>query len=113
MQLYNKEQAYRALMSAVIDRAIDDLKGIGLHCGKKEKDRAMAFILSDTCEAYCLELEIDIEAVREKAAALYRRVIEGEAPKTAGKNRPGRPPKEIRHICTRQSPGKFDSATYR
>jgi hypothetical protein len=63
--------AYHSLIAAVIDRAIDDLKGIGPKCRKKEKDRAMAFVLSDTCEVYCLELEIDYRTIREKAAALY------------------------------------------
>ncbi len=40
----------------------------------------MAFVLSDTCEAYCLELEIDYKATREKAAALYRKVIVKDEP---------------------------------
>jgi hypothetical protein len=70
--------AYRALIAAVIDCAIDDLKGKGLLCRKIDTDRAMAFILSDVCEAYCLELGIDYEAIREKAAALYRKIIAKE-----------------------------------
>jgi len=84
--------AFHSLIAAVIDRAIDDLKGTGLRCGRKDTDRAMAFILSDTCEAYCLELEIDIEAVREKAAALYRKVVvKKETPRKARYvNSPGR-----------------------
>jgi hypothetical protein len=62
----------------VIERAIDDLKGVDPRCHRLDIDRAMAFILSDDCEAYCLELDIDYEAIREKAAALYRRVMEKE-----------------------------------
>jgi hypothetical protein len=71
---------FHSLLAAVINRAIDDLKGVGLRCRKKELDNAMEFILSETCEAYCMELEIDYKVVREKAAALYRRIIEKEAP---------------------------------
>jgi hypothetical protein len=71
---------FHSLIAAVIGRAIEDLKGADPRCPKKEPDRAMAFILSETCEAYCLELGIDYEAVREKAAALYRRIIAREAP---------------------------------
>jgi hypothetical protein len=73
---------FRALLAAVIDRAIGDLKGAGPPCRKIETDRAMAFILSDTCEAYCLELGMDCQTVREKAAALYRQCLEREEPET-------------------------------
>jgi len=72
--------AYHSLMAAVIDRAIADLKGIGPKCRKAETDQAMAFVLSDTCEAYCLELNIDCEMIREKAAALYQKIITKEKP---------------------------------
>jgi hypothetical protein len=78
MQWHNIAACYRSLIAAVIDRAIDDLKETGPRCRKIETDRAMAFILSDTCEAYCLELEIDCGTIREKAAALYRKVIAKE-----------------------------------
>ena len=67
---------HRALIAAVIDRAIDDLKGMGPPCKRIERDRAMAFILGADCEAWCLELDIDHEAVKEKAAALYRRLLD-------------------------------------
>jgi hypothetical protein len=92
MPWQNITAAYHSLIVAVIERAIDDLKGTGPRCGRKETDRAMAFILSDTCEAYCLELEIDIKAVREKAAALYRKVIvkKGTPRKARYANTPGR-----------------------
>jgi hypothetical protein len=71
---------FHSLIAAVISRAIEDLKEAGPRGSRKEPDRAMAFILSGDCEAYCLELEIDYETVKEKAAALYRRVIEKESP---------------------------------
>jgi hypothetical protein len=105
--------AYRALFAAVIERAIEDLKGTGPRCGKKETDRAMAFILSEDCEAYCLELRVDYEVVREKAAALYRRAIGKETLEPARKKRQGRPPKALKGIRTRQSPGKLNNSTYR
>jgi hypothetical protein len=72
--------AYRSLITAVIERAIADLKCIGPKCRRAETDRAMAFILSDTCEGYCLELGIDCETIREKAAALYRKIIAKDEP---------------------------------
>jgi hypothetical protein len=68
-------------IAAIIERAIADLKGPetrATRCVKDDIDQAMAFILSDTCEDYCLELEIDIEAAREIAAALYQKIIARE-----------------------------------
>jgi len=59
-------------MSAVMERAFDDLRGVGPHCTYTETDRAMFFINSQYCEEICLELNIDYQAVREKAAELYR-----------------------------------------
>jgi len=75
MQCHSITACYRFLIAAVIDRAIDDLKETGPRCRSIETDRAMAFILSDDCEDYCLELGINYTAIREKAAALYRKVI--------------------------------------
>ena len=69
-----------SLLAAVIDRAIADIKGAGPRCHRAEPDRAMQFILSDTCEAWCLELCIDYEMIKEKAASLYRRVLAKEQP---------------------------------
>ena len=69
----------RALLAAVINRAVDDLKGIGPKCRKSETDQAMAFILSECCECWCLELDIDYRTIREKAASLYRRIVEKES----------------------------------
>jgi len=84
--------AYQCLIAAVIERAIADLKGISPRCGRKDTDRAMAFILSDTCEAYCLELAIDYETIRDKGAELYKKIIAKEGlPRTARYvNSPGR-----------------------
>jgi hypothetical protein len=94
MQCLSITSCYRSLIAAVIDRAIDDLKEAGPRCRSVETDRAMAFILSDTCEDYCLELEIDIEAIREIAAALYRKIIaREEKPRKARKaSNPGQLP---------------------
>jgi len=66
--------AYHSLIAAVIDRAIDDLKGAGPKCRDMEIDHAMAFILSETCEEYCIELERDYMTLREKAADLYQKI---------------------------------------
>ena len=77
----------RALIAAVISRAIDDLKGIGYLCRRPDADRAIAFVLSETCEAYCSCLGIDYEAVREKADGLYQRFIEKDAPRKAGEKK--------------------------
>jgi hypothetical protein len=84
--------AYHSLIAAVINRAVDDLKGIGPPCREKEIDRAMAFVLSDRCEAYCLELGIDYETIKEKAASLYQQIIaKEEKPRTERRlNSPGR-----------------------
>jgi len=71
--------AYHSLIAAVIDRAIADLKGAGAKCYKIETDKAMAFILSETCELYCMELEMDYMTLREKAANLYQKIITAES----------------------------------
>jgi len=78
MELQSATNAYHSLIAAIIERAIADLKEPEIQsarCVKDDIDQAMAFILSDDCEYYCLELEIDCGAIREKAAALYRKVI--------------------------------------
>ena len=59
-------------------RALGDVRGSPPYCRKIETDRAMAFILSDSCEAWCLELDIDYRTVRENAAAFYRQFLENE-----------------------------------
>ena len=78
-----------ALAAAMINRALGDVKGSPPYCRKIETDRAMAFILSDSCEAWCLELDIDYRTLRGKAAVLYRQFLERED--QGGSNRrPGR-----------------------
>ena len=74
MQRQSITACYHSLVAAIVGRAIDDLKGADPNCRRADKDRAMAFILSNTCEAYCLELEIDYIAVKEKAASLYQKL---------------------------------------
>jgi hypothetical protein len=71
----NQRACYHALLGAVILRAVDDLKETGYFCGRAGADKAMLFLHSDDCEAYCLELGLDCGLVREKAAALYRQII--------------------------------------
>jgi len=65
-------EAYHALLSAIINRAIDDVQGIGPSCHGTDTDRAMAFINSEYCEGFCLELGIDYETVKKKGAVLYQ-----------------------------------------
>ena len=104
-------------MAAVIERAIDDLKGIGpdchKNCHKKETDYAMAFILSDTCETWCFELKIDYERIREKAVELYQRFIAKNDILPARKKRARKPAKHLKGVQLRQSPGKRRIATGR
>ena len=93
------KRGLHALIAAVIKRAVDDLKGLGPRGPKGERDRAMEFILSETCEGWCLEIGADCEAVREKAASLYRRA--------AGKEKtPGRPRKRLQRTGIPSSPVK-------
>jgi hypothetical protein len=84
------DDGYSALLSAIIERALDDINGIGPRSNRRgEPDNAMAFILSETCEEYCFYLNVNYEAVKEKAAALYRHELDKEAPakikKSSGK----------------------------
>ena len=76
---FSPAAGYRALMAAVIERALGDLKGTGL---QTERDLAMAFILGEDCEVWCLELGVDYKALREKAAALSERGSAGRFEKT-------------------------------
>jgi hypothetical protein len=75
----------RGLMVAVINRALADLEKNSTAI----KDEAMAWINSPDCEAFCDALDMDYTAVREKAAALYRRFLEetGSREKTIRKPR--------------------------
>jgi hypothetical protein len=100
------DDAYRFLMAAVIDRAIDDLRGKGPECPRKEVDNAMAFILSETCEAYCLELKIDCERVRKKAVGFYQRFIAKNDKETAKIKRARKPAKPLKRVQVRKIAGK-------
>jgi len=101
-----KNDAYRFLMAAVIDRAIADLKGTGLRCRKKETDQAMAFILSENCEAWCMDLNVDYERIREKAVELYQRFIAKTDQITVRKKRAGKPAEPVKRVQIRKVPGK-------
>ena len=103
--------AYHSLIAAVIDRAIDDLKGIGPKCKKKEKDRAMAFVLSDTCEAYCLELMIDYERIRKEAVVFYQRLIAETDKITVRRKYTKRATKHFERVQVRKVIGKRRIAT--
>jgi hypothetical protein len=61
-------EAYHNLIAAVIKNAIADLKGL-------EPDKAMAFIHSETCEAYCAECGFDYHKLKRKAISVYRKTI--------------------------------------
>jgi hypothetical protein len=82
MQWQSVTACYKCLVASVIVRAITDLKETNYRGWRIEKDRAMVFLMSDICEEYCLELGIDYETVREKAAALY-----GTAPEPKRRNK--------------------------
>jgi hypothetical protein len=113
VQVHSITAAYHSLLAAIINRAIEDLKENRPRRGKNESDHAMIFIMSGKCEAWCLELDVDYKAVREKAEALYRRITGKEATGPAGEKRSGRPANGLRRVNTRQSPGELNSGTYR
>ena len=104
---------YNSLIAAVINRAIDDIKGVGPRSHRNEADHAMYFILSETCEAYCLYLDINHEALKEKAAAFYRQLLAKETPDYRIKKTVKRSAKTYRRVHTRQSPGKLRSNAYK
>jgi len=93
-------------MTAVIERALADIKGVGLKCKKKEKDQAMAFILSETCEAYCLELMIDYERIRKEAVGFYQRFIASTDQITVRKKYTRRAAKHFERVPVRKAAGK-------
>jgi len=103
-----------ALLSAVIDRALDDLQGKhGDSRRQAEPDHAMAFILSDTCENYCYFLDLNYEALQEKAATLYRRILTKETPSYRIKKSHRKGAKPYRHIKPSHNPGKLAKGAYR
>jgi len=69
MTFLKQTACYHYLIGAIIGQAVDDIKGT-FPLSRTEKDRAMAFIMSDVCEAYCWIIGLDCKTLREKAAAL-------------------------------------------
>jgi hypothetical protein len=68
-------------MAAVITRAMEDLRGVSAMAMKSSRndiDGAMSFFNGPDCEAFCLELGIDYEELREEARELYRAYITGQ-----------------------------------
>jgi hypothetical protein len=65
-------------MAAVISRALADLKKNrkAIKASYHVRDEAMAWINGPDCEAFCYALDTDYKAIREQAAALYRRFQE-------------------------------------
>jgi hypothetical protein len=65
-------------MAAVINRALADIAGgrAAITASARNRDEAMFWINGPECEAFCYAVDADTRAVREKAAALYRRFLE-------------------------------------
>ncbi|MCL2191657.1 MAG: hypothetical protein FWB79_06700 [Treponema sp.] len=62
----------RALIAAIVTRAVMDAAGREPACGEAEATRAMAFILSERCRLLCLELGMNYGALRKRTAVLFR-----------------------------------------
>jgi hypothetical protein len=77
---------FRGMIAAVIFRALADLEknSVAIKTSPAVKDKAMAWINGPDCETYCLVLDMDYTAVRERAVALYQRFLE----KAEGSKRP-------------------------
>jgi hypothetical protein len=80
MQTENRRgiaDSFRGLMAAIINRALADLgkDRAAIRVGPRAKDEAMAWVSGPDCEVYCLALDMDYTAIREKAAALYRKFL--------------------------------------
>jgi hypothetical protein len=76
-----QKSAYRNLTSAIIGRAMDDLREAafaGKPISKMQRDDAMLFFYSPDFEAYALELGIDENLYRKRAAEYYRAEIARE-----------------------------------
>jgi hypothetical protein len=100
-------------MASMIDRAIDDLRGNGPKGTIHDTDYAMAFILSETCEVYCLELKIEYERIREKAVGLYQRFI-AKKDKKAIKKKCARTPAKPPHTAKpRKTPYRYRQVDFR
>lgn len=82
MQAIQTQDAYRALMADIINRAMLDVKGGSLETAQRQKgrnrakDEAMSWFHGPDFEALSLALEIDPQRIRDKAADFYRQGIE-------------------------------------
>jgi hypothetical protein len=82
MQTQNQrtiKSSFLNLMAAIIVRSLEDLRGVSAMSRKTSRqdiDGAMSFFNGSDYEAYCLELGIDYEKLREEARELYRRFLE-------------------------------------
>jgi hypothetical protein len=85
--------SFQGLMAEVVNRALADLEKSNTAMGVRDhvRDEAMRWINSPQCEVFCDALDMDYAAVREKAAALYRRFLEeaGGREKASRKPRAG------------------------
>jgi hypothetical protein len=75
MRYGNVGDSYKQLMAAVIWRCLEDLNTLIFTVTPRQKDEAMAFILSPDCEALCLSCGVSWERVKDKAGILYQKVI--------------------------------------
>jgi hypothetical protein len=75
MQYGNTHDSYKQLMAAIITRSLEDISTATFTITARQKDEAMSFMLSPDCETLCLALGVPWERTKEKAKALYQRVI--------------------------------------
>lgn len=95
------------LLSAVINRALDDIKCVNkCERRKRETDHAMAFILSETCESYCLYIDLNYEELKKHAAELYRDFIKTDPPEYRLKKHVRRSAKHLKRVQVRKVTGK-------
>jgi hypothetical protein len=87
-------------MAAVIARSLEDLRGVSAMAMKSSRtdiDGAMSFFNGPDCEAFCLELGIGYEELREEARELYRRFLKN----VEGREKaPGKPRRHPGHWAT-------------
>jgi len=102
LQYRNLNDAYKILMASVIETALNDLEGIGYGCRANHKYSAMDFILSDTCEAWCMELKIDYERIRKKAVEFHKRIVTENNQITVKKKRTRKPVNPLERVRIRK-----------
>ena len=76
--IFNNFNSIRSLLTAVIVRTLDDIQGTNKDDNFRweyESACAMTFILSETCKKYCMVLNIDYEALKEKAINLKSNIV--------------------------------------